>query len=53
MKRADYNGPKKKVSLVLPEHVWETMQALAKEHRRSFNAEVLVALEAWIASDDA
>jgi len=43
------NGPKKKVTIILPERVIEAIRSLAKDHRRSFNAELLWALEQYIA----
>jgi hypothetical protein len=44
------NSPesKKKVTIVLPDFITDTMKALAHEHRRSLNAEIVWALERYI-----
>jgi len=46
------NGPKKKVTIIIPERIIEAMRALAKEHRRSFNAEILWALDQYLNEED-
>jgi hypothetical protein len=45
---------KKKVTIILPDVITQAMKDLAHEHRRSLNAEIVWALERYIAkqSDD-
>jgi hypothetical protein len=42
------NGPKKKVTIVLPDIITEAMKTLAQANRRSLNAEIVWALERYI-----
>jgi hypothetical protein len=42
------DGPKKKVTIVLPDIITEAMKTLAHDHHRSLNAEIVWALEKYI-----